>query len=155
MNLYSSRPILPGKIVISVLMALMIFVCLIIAVYFGTIYFVIVVPLSLLFLLPFRIKYSINANEIVIQGLLSKKRVPLEDLKNAGLVLGSEVVRLRLAGIALPRYLIYGLFTGNAGRVKVYATRIPENVVLLETLKGEKIVISPSDPGSFIKHLKR
>jgi hypothetical protein len=115
---------------------------------------VILIFLALL-LFPLRIKYSLDKDGITITGILRKKRIRLSDLKSARPVPTSEVVRLRLAGIALPGYLVYGLFTGNVGRVWVYATKILPTVILLETFKDDRIVISPKDVEAFLKQLEK
>lgn len=104
-------------------------------------------------IIPYRIRYEIDEDGITIKGLPWRKKIPFKELKKVSLINGSEAVSTRIIGINIPRCLRYGLFTGKLGKVKVYATIFKSKALLLETEKGEKIVISPKDPETFKQKL--
>ena len=107
-------------------------------------------------IIPYRIRYEIDEEGITIKGLPWRKKIPFKELKKVSLINGSEAARIvgiKIIAISYPGCLRYGLFTGKLGKVKVYATIFKSKALLLETEKGEKIIISPKDPETFKQKL--
>ena len=99
-----------------------------------------------------RMEYVLGEEELKVSFPLSPLRVSYSKIKCAGKV--ETNLRFRLFGASLPG-AHRGAFTASSlGNAQVYVTRYNGEFVLLELLGGEKVLLSPKEPATFLEKLR-
>jgi hypothetical protein len=99
-----------------------------------------------------KMRYTLEEDDIRVNFPLAPQRITYDRIKSVGKV--DTNLRLRLFGGSLPGSHWGRFMTSNLGSATIYATKAKGGYILIETMDGEKILISPSDPDAFLEALK-
>lgn len=110
-----------------------------------------------LFVLPYLfspLEFMITTSGIVIKRLLRNINLPFSDIISMKRISKDIVITARLWGSG-GLYGFIGLFyVKDLGKTWMYVTS-RDKMVLIETIRGKKFIISPSDPDSFVEKAKQ
>jgi hypothetical protein len=99
-----------------------------------------------------RMEYVLEEDELRVSFPLSPLRINYGKIKCAEMIETS--LRFRLFGGNLPGAHWGSFTTSSLGNAQVYATRYKGEFVLLELSDGERVLISPREPDSFLGALR-
>lgn len=111
-----------------------------------------VILLATLSLPTFLLAYRLDETQITIRTAISQKQVPLRDIRSAtplDYTLGTRV--LGMSGLA---YHVGHYNVADLGSVHVFAGTSSGRGVLIETSDGDRLLLSPADPDSFLSALE-
>lgn len=99
--------------------------------------------------------YKIHENNLIVQFPFSKKSIPLTAIESAERIEKDKIKgSLRVFGNG-GLFGYYGQFENKIlGQMNWYITQ-KENLVLIQTTNGQKIVLSPNQPNAFVDALMR
>lgn len=117
--------------------------------FFFILLFSLVIGLLLIFTISgSRLSYEVREEELRIDFGIRKIRIPYRLMKDAQLT--SLTLIFRIFGGGWPG-LYWGLFRAkDAGNIQVYSTRWRGEFVVISTLDGRRIAISPAEPEKFL-----
>jgi len=98
-----------------------------------------------------RMRYKLGEDEFTASLGLSKRRIPYLAIREVKIF--QTTLLLRLFGASWPGFH-YGLYRARGvGRIWVCSTIMRGDFVLIETVDGKKIAISPEEPESFLDEI--